>query len=142
MDIKELPDSYKHIRSETARAVDEKSSIEFSDVADINFAVNLIGDILKEKKLRHIVVTNNRSAIPKVAAGGGAAVVGASVAMEVAAVAAPVVVGTVAMAGAAVTGVGLVALAGFAAHRLMNPSPDYELTKYPSEKKLVLTYKK
>lgn len=142
MDFKEIPDSYKDIRINVSRAIDEKSSIELKEVDDMNFVLNLLKEVFKDKKVNYRVRTNKRASVPGKLTGGGATIIGASMAMEATAVAAPIVVGSIAMAGAALTGAGAVVLAGIAAHRIFTSNPDYEIIKYPSNKEIHLIYKK
>lgn len=142
MEFKEKPDAHKSIRIDLSRAIDEKSSIEINDIDDMKFTITLVEEMFKEKGVTYRIKTAKRAFIPAKAAGGGAVIVGASMVMEAAAVAAPIVVATTAIAGAAITGVGAIALAGFAAHRILTPNPDYEVDKYPSDKKIVIKFKK
>lgn len=108
----------------------------------MGLAITVVEDVFKEKKFKYRVKTNNIASVPSTMAGGGAAIVGASIAMEAAAVAAPVVVGTVAIVGGALTGVGALALAGIAMHRMFTSNPDYEVIKYPLKKEIHLLFKK
>lgn len=142
MDFKEIPDAYKDIRIKTSEAIEQKSSFEIKEIDDMGFAIGLIEDILKYKKVKYRVRTNNRANVPSKVAGGGAAIIGASVAMEATAIAAPIAVATVGIAGMALTGVGAVALAGIAAHRIFTAQPEYEVVKYPQIKEIHLVYKR
>lgn len=142
MEFKEIPDAYKSIRSDVSRAIESKSSIELVNIEDMNFAITLLEEAFKGKKVRYRIKTDKRASVPGKVATGGAAIIGASVAVEAAAVAAPIAVASLAIAGAALTGIGAIALTGIAAHRIFTANPDYEVIKYPALKKIGLVYKK
>lgn len=144
MEYQEITDWYKELREKLRSVIDSKSSLDITNIEDMDKTFIVIEEVFKEKNTSNRIRTEGRSLIPSSLIGGGAALVGASAAVEgvVAVGAATAFVATAAVAGAAIVAVGSVGLIGIAAHRLFTADPDYEIIKYFNKNEIHITYKK